>query len=412
MWKVLIADDEPKIRRGLSSAVHWAELDMEVVAEAEDGEMALELAQHTQPDILLVDICMPFLNGLQFIEKLKAVRKQGLVIVITGHDEFVYAQQAVRLQVFDYLLKPVGREQLKIALKKAVQNLEEACRLERYVSWVSRETKKNVLLLREVFCKEWIAGVLDAAYIAEQLVFLDLPLPPLSGMLMVRMTGRCSKGQSLQEWDRAEFLDRIRCIVEESLAEWQPAVCFSDDADNLVVIAGIKDCMAWCNLGLYLQQSIEQQIKLEVVVCQRGLDDLRASVPAAYQQLVGEVQCKLNYTPAVLLCQRYIEDYYHKPELSLKDLAESIQISPAYLSRLLKQEIGTSFIDYLTHVRMQKAMLLMSDPSVRLYEVSERVGYSNQHYFSTAFKKVVGVSPAEYRKQSMGGELLCRESGL
>ena len=75
MLKVLIADDEPKIRRGLKSLIDRGALDMEVIAEAEDGEMALELAQKTIPDILLVDICMPFLNGLQLIEQLNCVLK-------------------------------------------------------------------------------------------------------------------------------------------------------------------------------------------------------------------------------------------------------------------------------------------------------------------------------------------------
>ncbi|MBP2646080.1 MAG: two component transcriptional regulator, AraC family, partial [Firmicutes bacterium] len=99
------------------------------------------------------------------------------------------------------------------------------------------------------------------------------------------------------------------------------------------------------------------------------------------------------------LCQKYIEKYYYKEELSLSNLAEEIHMSPTYLSRLLKQEIGVSFIEYLTQVRVRKAIQLMSSSTVKMYEIAEQVGYSNQHYFSTAFKKVVGFSPAEYRKR-------------
>ena len=121
--------------------------------------------------------------------------------------------------------------------------------------------------------------------------------------------------------------------------------------------------------------------------------------PGLYKELVDEINQKVSCTPIVLLSQKYIETHYYKEELSLQDLAQSIQISPTYLSRLLKSEIGVSFIEYLTYVRVQKAMQLMSDPTVKIYEVAERVGYSNQHYFSTAFKKVVGLSPVEYRKR-------------
>jgi two-component system, response regulator YesN len=107
MLKVLIADDEPKIRRGLKSSIDWNELDIEVVGEAEDGEIAFEMAKVLKPDILFVDICMPFIDGLELISKIKDILPDSLVIVITGHDEFSYAQQSIKLKVFDYLLKPV-----------------------------------------------------------------------------------------------------------------------------------------------------------------------------------------------------------------------------------------------------------------------------------------------------------------
>lgn len=122
-------------------------------------------------------------------------------------------------------------------------------------------------------------------------------------------------------------------------------------------------------------------------------------ISATYHELLLELNRKASYTPIVLLSQKHIETYYYKEDLSLQELADTIQISPTYLSRLLKNEIGVSFIEYLIQVRVEKAIQIMSDPTVKLYEVAQRVGYNNQHYFSTAFKKVVGLSPAEYRKK-------------
>lgn len=106
MYKALIADDEEIIRSGLSRLLA-RDPDFEVAALAEDGEQALELAAERLPDLLLVDINMPFLNGLEFIERLEGVLRGAVIIVITGYDDFSYAQQALRLGVFDYLLKPV-----------------------------------------------------------------------------------------------------------------------------------------------------------------------------------------------------------------------------------------------------------------------------------------------------------------
>ena len=99
-----------------------------------------------------------------------------------------------------------------------------------------------------------------------------------------------------------------------------------------------------------------------------------------------------------MLAQRYIDAHYAEPDLSLEEVASAAQISPGYLSRLLKLETGFSFVDYLTRVRINKAVQIMSDPAVKVYEVAEAVGYQSQHYFSRAFKRVFGRPPVEYRK--------------
>jgi len=399
MWKVLLADDEPKIRRGIRKAVPWSELDMEVVGEAEDGEIAFAMAAKLQPDILLVDICMPFLSGLEFIEKLKSVAFNGIIIVITGYDEFSYAQQALRLQVFDYLLKPVGEELLYATLQKARQKLEDDTAQNMYIHWVAQETKKNLPLLRECFCKEWVAGRVVPDEINEQLHFLELPLFPEAGMVMLRVAGRSLDGQLLVEWDRERLRTLMRSRTEAIFKEDTPRVVFFDDSGSLIVLTAILDRKEWGLLEGRLQQVMERDLKQVVAVCQKEVDELLTDVAKVYQTLQAEIQRKLSYTPVVLLCQKYIEKYYYKEELSLSNLAEEIHMSPTYLSRLLKQEIGVSFIEYLTQVRVRKAIQLMSSSTVKMYEIAEQVGYSNQHYFSTAFKKVVGFSPAEYRKR-------------
>lgn len=104
-FKALVADDEYMIRQGIIRFLNRYE-EFEVVAEAEDGEMALELSMKTAVDVFFVDINMPFLNGLQFIEKLKQISPKALVVIITGYDCFEYAREALKLGAFEYLLKP------------------------------------------------------------------------------------------------------------------------------------------------------------------------------------------------------------------------------------------------------------------------------------------------------------------
>jgi len=110
-WKILIADDEPKIRAGLRNQIEKMGLNAVICAEAEDGELALELTEREQPDILLVDINMPFVNGLDFIRAVSRTRRYIRIIVITGYDKFEYAQIAVDLKVQAYLLKPIDLDE-------------------------------------------------------------------------------------------------------------------------------------------------------------------------------------------------------------------------------------------------------------------------------------------------------------
>jgi two-component system response regulator YesN len=123
---------------------------MTVVAEAEDGAMALELAERERPDILLIDIRMPIMNGLELIERIAAVRRDCVIIVVSGHDEFEYAKKALQLKVFEYLLKPVSRDALAAVLARAAAELAGTRRQDLYLAWAREQLAKNMPLLREV----------------------------------------------------------------------------------------------------------------------------------------------------------------------------------------------------------------------------------------------------------------------
>jgi two component transcriptional regulator len=124
--KVLIADDEPMIREGLRDMLMSFELNLKVVGEAKNGLEALGLSKTLEPDIILADICMPKLSGLDFIKQLKqGVKKQSDIIIISGFNEFEYARQAISLGVNDYLLKPVKEEELKASIKKCRPDILE-----------------------------------------------------------------------------------------------------------------------------------------------------------------------------------------------------------------------------------------------------------------------------------------------
>ncbi len=247
MWKVLIADDEPKIRKGLKKMLQSFNLNLEI-ADSEDGEMALDLAKQHRPHILLIDINMPFLDGLSFIERVHDFLPNSIVIIITGYDEFHYAQRAIKLKVFDYLLKPVNAQELKDILMKGIA---------------------------------------------------------------------------------------------------------------------------------YLQDQVKKGVDLDGV----GYDGVR-------------------YSPIVVLIKGYIDCNYMKEHLSLQEVADNFEISSSYLGKLMKNELGKTFTEYLTDIRMEKAKRMLEEENIgiKIHEVAQLVGYSSQHYFSRVFKKEVGVTPLEYKQ--------------
>ena len=137
--KALVADDEYMIRRGIISFLNRYE-DFEVVAEAEDGEMALELAQECSADVYFVDINMPFLNGLQFIEKLKGVQPNALVVIITGYDNFEYAREALKLEVFEYLLKPIMEDNFDEMISRVREKFQKENNEKKYLGLISQRS--------------------------------------------------------------------------------------------------------------------------------------------------------------------------------------------------------------------------------------------------------------------------------
>ena len=195
MWKVMIADDEPKIRRGLRSTIERLRPDMQVVAEAEDGETALALVRKVQPDILMIDIRMPFLNGLELIEKINEIWNDCIIIVVTGHDEFEYAQRALHLRVFEYVLKPVPQEVLAAVLARAEAELSGARRQNKYLAWAREQLERNMPLLREQFLRNWVKGRLSRSEIDEQAAFLGVGTGESVGMVVVHVAERSLAGR-------------------------------------------------------------------------------------------------------------------------------------------------------------------------------------------------------------------------
>jgi two-component system response regulator YesN len=398
MWKVMIADDEPKIRRGLRASVEQLRPDMKVVAEAEDGETAFAVAQQQKPDILMIDVRMPFLNGLELIDRLNGVLSDCIIIVVSGHDEFEYAQRALQLKVFDYVLKPVPQDVLVGVLDRAVETLGDSRRQRQYLAWAHDQLERNLPLLREQFLRDWVRGRLSPVELAEQEHFLGVQTSGPAVVVLVHVVDRVIATAPSQERERRLALYAIRSALEQIFAPFTPLWVFADDRDNIVGLAGCAGGKEWVEAAERIEPRVVPSLCQAVIVAHAAVQDAPLGVPEAYESLNSEVAARGTHRALVAVAQGYIDANYAEPTLSLEEVAEAAHISPGYLSRLLKLETGFSFVDYLTRVRINKAVQMMSDPAVKVYEVAEAVGYQSQHYFSRAFKRVFGRPPVEFRK--------------
>ncbi|HUX41440.1 MAG TPA: response regulator [Rectinemataceae bacterium] len=397
MWKVLIADDEPKIRRGLRSLFERHSDAFEVVAEAEDGEVALDRATALRPDLLMVDIRMPFINGIELIHRLDAILPGRLVVIVSGHDEFEYAQAAIKLHVFDYLLKPVSVEAFSALVARVAVELEARQDALRQESWVSEQLQRNLPVLRERFLKDWVGTGLSRSEIEEGLAFLCFDFAAPVYLLAARFAERGERLQVVYS-HRLEQV-ALRAILEESMPREGTCV-FEDDEDAVLAIGPAMSEDAIAEAKNAIARRVAERSLRPALTASRIIGDPVARLIEVHEELRVELAEGDSLDDVVILARNYIDKHCAEVDLSLESAAEALKISPGHLSRLLKRETGAGFTEYLTRRRIGMAIELMKDPSARVSEAAERSGYRSQHYFSRAFRKVTGSSPSEFRRGS------------
>ncbi|UUZ93577.1 response regulator [Paenibacillus sp. P25] len=393
LWKVVIADDEALIREGIRGSIPWDQMHMTVVGEAEDGEEALELALTWEADLMLVDLNMPIMDGLTLIRELRAKRPECRIIIVTGHEEFAYAQEALRLNVDDYVLKPIRIDQLTYVITEAKKQLEQQTAQQKYFELANRQIFKNISLLRERFCLEWIEGELNAVQINEQLQFLQPPnsAPRLIGVIR---WPEVSRGRPvLPENDRRLVLIRHREHSRRVFGRHAACHLPRQDRPDRRLDLGFRRGGNARPAGAIDSQIFENFDPAAFRRSERA-DRRTCRVPGSQARRVSGYA---NF-PLVRRGKLFVQEHYADPDVTLEQAAERLQVSPVYFGRVFKQELGVSFGQHLTQTRIKRAIQLLTSTDLSILEIAERVGYHSQHYFSTSFRKTTGMSPIQYRK--------------
>ncbi|MBD7914600.1 response regulator [Clostridium sp. Sa3CUN1] len=396
MIKVLIADDEPRIRRGIRNIINWEEEGFKLIGEAEDGEEALFIAKEKKPDILLLDICMPFINGIQLIEELNNILYNPVVIIISGHDEFNYAQAALRLKVFDYILKPIDRNNLRNLILKAKEEVISRIKLNERESFKDMVLENNLSYLKEEFFKAWLNGKLDKNELKIRMENLKIHYSDNMGLILIKISEKNFVG-IVNKNERELISYGIINLSNEFMSSFTDLYVFRYSSTRVVILCNVESIIIWKKALSDLEEKISSLFKIDIIVENSLLNKNPMEIKEVFSKLKNNVLEKSKKTPIVLEVEKYIKKNYGDEKLSIEKLSNKLGISQTYLTRLLKKELGMNFIDYLTHVRIQNAIELMKDPSIKIYEIASLVGYNTQHYFSNVFKKNVGMAPNDYR---------------
>lgn len=334
MYRVLVAENEPWIRDGIVEMVERAGDEFEVVGEANNGKEALALACELWPMILLTDICMPEMDGLELIRRLTEERIPMIHVVISGYDNFEYARQAIRCGVTEYLLKPVEFGDLRETLFKCVEKLTEVKELNGYLMRMQQLLEHGHALEAKTLLRKH-AGLLDSVL---RLKHLN---PGARRTLL-----------SLYEGKLLTLLDEMQA-------------------------GGRKSAMPSAEDDAVIQRYFREL--LEAWIIHR---------PAQQSQ---------NVKYALQNVCRHIREHY-RDDLTLSEMAAMANLSMSHFGFLFKQQTGSTMVQYINEIRVAEAKKLLLETDHKAYRIAELVGYASLPYFTRVFKGVVGLTPNEYRK--------------
>ncbi len=341
MYRMVVVDDEYIVVEGIKTILQREKMNCEIVGFAYDGIEALRVIKETCPDIVITDIRMPGMDGLSLIEECREFLSETVYVIISGYTEFEYARKALVLDVMNYIDKPVTIE--KIA--------EVISQLDHKQSPENSESKARKEL------SQAIDAAVDAAMAGNPSAFTETA-KSIPGLL--------KKATVDFEQYKQETFKTLAMLVE----------IFNEHnkrRDQFYQVS-YQEVEKWEN-----EEAAYEYIS-------RLLGELA-------RNMQGEKTGSSHKTVKQLL--QYIEENYEQ-NFGLNELADMAELNPAYLSILFKEEVGVSFVKYLTDLRIEKAKDFLNS-GYRVGEVSDMVGYSNYRYFCDIFKKHEGKTPNEYR---------------
>ncbi len=414
MTKVFLVDDEIVIREGIRNSFPWMGTDYQLVGEAPDGEIALPMIRDTKPDILITDIRMPFMDGLELCRVVRRQMPWIGIVILSGYDEFEYARQAIQLGVKEYMLKPITSEELRQVLDKVGADMK--------TERMNRERSENLRARMEhsdQFVKEKLLSTLYSEDAAESDA-VDV-VNQLRGMGVLLTASRYAVIDAAFE----PAAKGLEALIELAESSGGIAHVTGSRAGARVLVLGDSDSDAEERAYDFAASSVTElerngcsNIRIgigETVDAPSGI--LRSMKSARHiRHVLGDQESETALVvgfrdfgeagdggsahAVAARAKLYISQHFTDSNLMLQDVSRAVGMSGSRFSTVFAQESGKTFTEYLTGLRLAKARELLTETDRKSSQIALDAGYNDAHYFSYLFKKNTGMTPGEYRAQN------------
>lgn len=386
MYSLMIVDDEEIILNGIRDAVTSSSLALKSVREASSGAEALKLLAKAPCDILLTDIRMPDMSGLEMAEQARRIWPETRVVFLTGYQDFEYARRALRLGSEDYLLKPIPDERLTEIIGGVIARLDSMW-LERFELRYGQGD--------EAPAAAPVSGtnmyVLQITYQTNQMRMSAQELHnSLCSMLRRLLCHYCSA----MEFDAGEGETAV--LLGPSVGEpyWEE-ICWKTLEELQSFFLERLDVNMSIGLSGKTEREAVKAVREEMMVrCRR-----QEHYGRLFKYLREEKEDTESENYAVKAVQSYVCSYPER-DLSLGALSERFRINPSYLSRVFHQETGIPISEFIVQVRLKLAKQLLADTDLKIYEIAQKAGFETPGYFTKVFNKSEHISPKNYRLHS------------
>ncbi len=383
MTKILIVDDEPLVLLSIKTMLEWSDYDIEIQAEARNGKEAyLYLMEHPEIDIVITDVDMPIMNGLELCEALAAKNATHDFIFLSIFSNYEYVRRAFKSGANDYILKSdLEAKKLLSVLKKMIQRRKE--------QFGEPTTTESIPILsqspQKMFLQKCITEKIQEKEVnAFKSLFPDWDFPFCIMIVKPQTIENRSAASAMQ------FQNAVQHTLLQNI-RFEKKAFFSLDVDTYLVFAKTEENleetfstfneMAWMYFSIGFDKYISKPQLNSTELC---------------ETLFLSIKTFSSYSKHIHLARRYIQEHYSNTELQLSDIASYVEISKNHLSSEFTKETGETISEYISSVRIRHAKKLLSETNLKIYEVAERVGFSNTETFNRTFKKLTGQTPTTF----------------